>query len=297
VLPPATLSKDIMTKLLKQEMGYKGVVISDAMNMGGASGFYDNALEASVQCFIAGADMILWPDIAYMDTVEARILRGEISMKRLDDAVERIWNLREKYDLLEKKSPITTPLPENHAEFVQTKMTQLANEAITLIQDKSNVIPLDTQNIKKIMLVNISHNDHREEFRILQNELIERGFEVSLEHDFHLHSWAWRWETLAQYDKFIVCFENHYFKPIGSPLLKDREAYALWAIKNLPKEKVIAISFSNPYYNTFYLKQTPLLINAYSSDEFMQRAAARLLMGEIKATATSPVNLYNPIMR
>ena len=299
VLPPATLSKDIMTKLLKQEMGYKGVVISDAMNMGGASGFYGNALEASVQCFIAGADMILWPSLAYMDTVEARILRGEISMKRLDDAVERIWALRETYDLLEKKSSITTPLPENHAEFVQTKMAQLANEAITLIQNKGNVIPFDTATVKKIMLINLSHNDHRKEFKILKKELLERGFdEVRLVHDFHRNEWGWKWDTaVLPYDKYIVCFENHYFKPIGSPLLKDREAYALWAIKDLPKEKVISISFSNPYYNTFYLKQTPVLINAYSSDEFMQQAAARLLMGEIKATATSPVNLYNPVMR
>lgn len=297
VLPPATLSKDITTKLLKQEMGYKGVVVSDAMNMGGAAGFYDNALEASVQCFIAGSDMILWPNLAYMDTVEARIIRGEIPMSRLDDAVERIWALREKYDLLEKKAVITTPLPENHAEFVQEKMTQLAEKAITLIQNKNNELPLDTAKVKKIMLVNISHNDFRKEFQTLKNELTNQGFSVRLEHDFHLHNWQWRWDSLAQYDKFIVCFENHYFNPIGSPLLKDREAYALWAIKDLPKEKIISISFSNPYYNTFYLKQNPVLINAYSSDEFMQRAATRLLMGEIKATATSPVNLYNPIMR
>ena len=320
VLPPATLSKDIMTKLLKQEMGYNGVVISDAMNMGGASGYYDSELEASVQCFIAGADMILWPQLAYMDTVEARILRGEIPMSRLDDAVERIWALREKYDMLEKKSSITTPLPENHTEFVQEKMTQLANKAITLIQDKSNVIPLDTATIKKIMLVDISHQDHKkfkdcadccescgeycadcqhyqDKFLTLKKELKERGFEVRLEHDFHQHRWKWRWDSLAQYDKFIVCFENHYFNPIGSPLLKDREAYALWNIKDLPKEKIIAISFSNPYYNTFYLKTTPLLINAYSRDEYMQRAVVKVLMGEAKATATSPVDLYNPIMR
>ncbi|MDR2963281.1 MAG: glycoside hydrolase family 3 protein [Bacteroidales bacterium] len=297
VLPPATLSKDIMTKLLKREMGYKGVVISDAMNMGGASGFYETALEASVQCFIAGADMILWPSLAYMDTVEARIVRGEIPMSRLDDAVERVWALREKYDLLKKKPSISTPLPENHAEFVQEKLTQLANEAITLIQDKNNVLPLDTATVKKIMMVNISHNDHRGDLQVLRNGLKERGFDVRLEHDFHLHHWQWRWDSLAQYDKFIVCFENHYFDPIGCPLLKDSEAYSLWTIKDLPKEKIIAISFSNPYYNTFYLKTTPVLINAYSSDAFMQGAALRLLLGDITATAISPVNLYNPIMR
>jgi beta-N-acetylhexosaminidase len=297
VLPPATLSKDIMQKLLKKEMGFKGVVVSDAMNMGGASGYYDNALEASVQSFVAGVDMVLWPSLAYMDTVEARILRGEIPMSRLDDAVSRIWALRQNYGLIQKKTQIATPLPANHSEYVNLNLTNLAQSAVTLIQDKNADIPLTPQKSKKIFLVNISHSDHRADFITLKTELEARGFEVRLEHDFHLYNWQWRWDSLAQYDKFIVCFENHYFDPIGSPLLKDKEAYCLWTIKDLPKNKIIGISFSNPYYNTFYLKNTPLLINAYSSDENMQRAVVKVLTGEIKATAKSPVNLYNDLMK
>ncbi|HRS17888.1 MAG TPA: glycoside hydrolase family 3 N-terminal domain-containing protein [Bacteroidales bacterium] len=296
-LPPATLSREIMQQLLKQEMGFKGVVVSDAMNMGGASGFYDNALEASVKCFEAGADMILWPSLAYMDTVEARILRGEIPMQRLDDAVERIWALREKYGLLTKKATISTPLPPNHAQYVQEKMTELATKAVTLIQDKNNDIPLSPNKTKKIFMVNISHNDKRAVLQTMKKELESRGFQVRLEHDFHLYNWEWRWDSLAQYDKFIVCFENKYFDPIGSPLLKDKEAYCLWSIKNLPKEKIISVSFSNPYYNTFYLKTAPVLINAYSSDDYMQKAVVQTLMGEIKPTAKSPVNLYHQNMK
>ncbi len=121
---------------------------------------------------------------------------------------------------------------------------------------------------------------------------------MRLEHDMHLHKWEWRWDTsIVNYDKYIVAFENHYFNPIGSPFLKDAEAYSLWTIKELPKEKVIGISFSNPYYNTFYLEPNPLLINAYSSDEFMQKAVVKLLMGEIKPTAVSPVELYHTNMK
>jgi beta-N-acetylhexosaminidase len=297
VMPPATLSKDIMQKLLKTQMGFKGVVVSDAMNMGGASGYYDNALEASVQCFIAGADMILWPSLAYMDTVEARILRGEIPMSRLDDAVERIWALREKYDLIKKKKEIAAPLPMDFTKYVQTEVTTLAEKSVTLIQDKNHDIPLSPEKSKKIFMVNISHNDKTGVLQTMKKELEARGFEVRIEHDFHLYNWEWRWDSLAQYDKFIVCFENHYFDPIGSPLLKDKEAYCLWSIKNLPKNKIISVSFSNPYYNTFYLKNTPLLINAYSSDDYMQKAVVKVLMGEITPTATSPVNLYHDNMK
>jgi beta-N-acetylhexosaminidase len=303
VLPPATLSKDIMTKLLKKEMGYKGVVISDAMNMGGPVGYYDNVLEASIQCFLAGCDMILWPAIEYMDTVEARINRGEIPMSRLDDAVERIWALREKYDLLTKKSEITSPLPADHVSYKEKNLTALAESAVTLIQDKNNDIPLCTQKIKKIMLVNISYHqtrrDREKDFDVIKDELIARGFEVDIVHDFHLWDWEWRMNAgqLDQYDKFIACFENGFLDPTGAVLLKGREAYSLWMIKMLPKNKIISISFSNPYYNTFYLSSTPLLINAYSRSAYMQRAVVKVLMGDVKATATSPVDLYNPIMR
>ncbi|NLK80856.1 MAG: glycoside hydrolase family 3 protein [Bacteroidales bacterium] len=298
VLPPATLSKEIIQDLLKTKMGFSGVVISDAMNMGGTAGFYENPLERSIECFIAGTDMILWPDLAYMDTVEARILRGEISMERLDDAVERIWAIREHFNLLEKQSQIIQTLPENHAEFAQKTFTELAEKSVTLIKDARNDIPLSPEKTKRIFIANISHNDHRAEFQVLKNELIARGFEVRLEHDMHLHKWEWRWDTsIVNYDKYIVAFENHYFNPIGSPFLKDAEAYSLWTIKELPKEKVIGISFSNPYYNTFYLEPNPLLINAYSSDEFMQKAVVKLLMGEIKPTAVSPVELYHTNMK
>ncbi len=306
VLPPATLSKDIMTKLLKNEMGYRGVLMSDAMNMGGAMGYYESVFEASVQSFVAGCDMILWPDLAFMDTVEARILRGEIPMERLDDAVERIWALRDKYGFLEKKPEVVTPLPADHASYTEEKMTALAESAVTLIQDKNSDIPLDKEKIKKILLVNISYTDpsvskrdREKDFVVAQEELTARGFEVDMVTDFHLWNWEWRFNSgeLDKYDKFLVCFENSFFDPVGSSFLKGREAFALWMVRVLPKEKVIAVSFSNPYYNTFYLGPNPLLINAYSRDAFMQKAAVKVLMGEVKATAKSPVDLWNPIMR
>ncbi len=328
VLPPATLSKDIMTKLLKNEMGYRGVIMSDAMNMGGPMGFYEDVLEASVQFFIAGGDMILWPDLAYMDTVEARIIRGEIPMSRLDDAVERVWAVREKYDMLTKKSDIVSPLPADHAGYVKESLTTLAESAVTVIQDKNNDIPLNTGKIKKIMLVDISFTDNNlflknnlsrirgtitpkdsaaikkdieelnKKFKVIKEELESRGFQVDIMNDFHFWDWEWRIKELAsQYDKFIACFDNSFMNPVGSPLLKGQEAFHLWSVKFLPKDKVISVSFSNPYYNTFYLETTPLLINAYSFDEYMQRAVVKVLTGEVKATAKSPVDLYNPIMK
>lgn len=297
-LPPATLSREIMQNLLKNEMGFTGVIMSDAMNMGGTAGFYENVLERSIESFIAGCDIILWPDLAYMDSVEARILRGEIPMSRLDDAVSRIWAIREHFNLLEKQEIIAQPLSVNHRESTDIAMTELAEKAVTLIKNEKEVLPLSPEKTKRIFIANISHNNFTDRFQVMKQELEQRGFEVRLEHDMHLYNWQWRWDTsIATYDTYIVAFENHYFNPIGSSLLKDAEAFSLWTIKELPRDKVIGVSFSNPYYNTFYLEPNPVLINAYSSDEYMQRAVVKVLMGELEPKGISPVNLFHPIMK
>ena len=297
-LPPATLSREIMQNLLKDEMGFTGVIMSDAMNMGGTAGFYENVLERSIESFIAGCDIILWPDLAYMDSVEARILRGEIPMERLNDAVERIWAIREHFDLLEKQEKISSPLAENHRDIADEAMTKLAEKAVTLIKSEKDVLPLSPEKGKRVFIANISHNDFTDRFQVMKKALEKRGFEVRLEHDMHLYNWQWRWDTsIATYDTYIVAFENHYFNPIGSSLLKDAEAFSLWTIKELPRDKVIGVSFSNPYYNTFYLEPNPVLINAYSSDPYMQEAVVKLLMGEIEPQGTTPVDLFHPIMK
>ena len=298
-LLPASLSQEMIQRLLKKEMGYKGVVISDALNMGGSYGFYESELETAVQCFVAGADVVLWPPLGYMDTIEARINRGEIPMERLDDAVERVWALREHYNLINKENrmPIAAEKPANFEATTSATLTTLAEKAVTLVKNTNNVLPLDTTTTKRILLANISHSDYSATFEVMKQELEKYGFKVDIKHDLHKNDWEWRWDQLLAYDKVIVCFENHYFDPIGSPLLKDREAYCVWTINSLPKEKIIGISFSNPYYNKYYLSKVPVLINAYSSDAWMQKAVVKVLMGEKKCTATSPVNLDNPLMR
>ena len=96
------------------------------------------------------------------------------------------------------------------------------------MQNKGGQIPLDTNTTKKILLANISNNDYTATFEPMKQELEKRGFQVDVRHDLHKDEWEWQWHRILEYDKVIVCFENHYFAPIGSPLLKDYEAYCMW---------------------------------------------------------------------
>jgi len=297
LLPPASLSDEIMVKLLKQEMKFNGVIISDALNMGGVGGFYPNIQETAIACFLAGVDIVLWPDLSYMDTVEARINRGEIPMSRLDDAVQRIWGIREKYQLLEKKKELCYELTENDKTTIIETATKVAQQGITLVTDTNKEIPLNPAKNKKIAIINISHNDMTYMLDYTKQLLEAKGFEVStIIHNPNLYAWQGRLSEFDQYDKVIVAFENRYLAPIGSSMLKNAEAMGIWTASMIPFEKIIAISYSNPYYVNFYCDDAPIRINAYSIDKFTQKAVVDALTGEIPFKGTTPVELNNSEM-
>lgn len=102
---PATLSKTIMTDLLKDKLGYKGVVISDDMQMGAISKCYEPR-ESLIQSINAGCDQVIYSNqmaedvtaTQLIDWVEAAVANGEISEARIEDAYQRVQRLRQKQE-------------------------------------------------------------------------------------------------------------------------------------------------------------------------------------------------------
>src|SRR5919112_3123247 len=100
---PATMSRPILTGLLRQELRYDGLIVTDALDMGGATGTYPPDV-APVAAFLAGADqLVLAPqlDVAY-NAVLAAVRNGEISKRRLDESVRRILRLKLKRGLFHR---------------------------------------------------------------------------------------------------------------------------------------------------------------------------------------------------
>lgn len=92
---PATMSKEVISDLLRLELGFNGVVITDAMNMGAITEYY-GADEAAVRALKAGADMVLMPEdfeLAY-EGVLAAIQDGTISEERVNDSLKRIFRIK-----------------------------------------------------------------------------------------------------------------------------------------------------------------------------------------------------------
>ncbi len=94
---PASLSKDVVTDILREEMGYNGVVITDALNMSAISEYYDSA-QAAVMALKAGADMVLMPEDfeAAYEGVLAAVADGTISEARINDSLTRVYKIKYK---------------------------------------------------------------------------------------------------------------------------------------------------------------------------------------------------------
>ncbi len=153
---PATLSHKIITELLRQELGYDGVVITDALEMKAITEHFGPE-EAVVRALQAGTDILLMPsDLhkAYEGVLEA-VKTGAISEERIEQSVKRILRVKsrcanqENYSEAARLSKARTVVgSREHKE----KETKLATEAVTLLKNEGKVLPLSTQETHKLVL-------------------------------------------------------------------------------------------------------------------------------------------------
>ncbi|WP_235791800.1 glycoside hydrolase family 3 protein [Virgibacillus salidurans] len=170
---PATLSKPIITDLLRGELGYDGLVITDSLDMSGANVVPPERV--SVESFKAGVDVLLNPpdvEMAFNSMLEA-VENGEISEARLDESVFRILQAKMRNGLFE--DPYTDPdRVENIGteEHLQTA-EEIANKSITLVKNESDLLPLHTTDNVLVTGPSQAKTD------LVANSLIEKGMEAS----------------------------------------------------------------------------------------------------------------------
>lgn len=185
---PSTLSYKILTDLLKGEMGFNGVVVTDAMNMAGIAATYDE-VQAVKLAINAGVDLICMPtnitcleDMskldAIIDGVEKAVNDGEIQKSRLDDAVTRVLTLKENKGILDwkesnyslEKALATVGCDENRA-----KEREIAAKAVTVVKNENNTLPLNVTKKSKVLLVAAENNQ-----RSLMKYGVERAKKAGL---------------------------------------------------------------------------------------------------------------------
>ncbi len=294
---PATLSKELLTDLLKKEMNFKGVILSDAMVMGGFRGWYPTNLECEIQTFLAGVDLVLWPSYELIDTLVSRINRGIIPIERLNDAVSRVWNLKKKLGLFNSNYAPYTQLTDEDKANAQEAQKNICERAITLVRDKENILPLIKERDKKILVVGVAPSftkggDASIKATMMTADLLrEQGFNVEYKNNLLYENDGWKENISTAYDKIIFVFAYAIHKPLGTVMLYDDQAQTIWGINAMPKENVIIVSLGTPYLISQYFERSTIYINTYSACKPIQDALIKALTGQIPFQGTSPVDL------
>ncbi len=144
----ATTSRAVVTGLLREDMGFKGIVVTDALDMAGLTRLYAKDIgRAAVESFKAGNDMLIIPanlDASYRSMLQA-VHNGEISHARLDQSVRKILELKASVGLNRARLADLSLLSNEVAKPENVAIGQnIADEAITLVRDNGQVIPLQS---------------------------------------------------------------------------------------------------------------------------------------------------------
>lgn len=164
VVLPATLSKTIITDILRDKMGYDGVVTTDAMNMGAIADNFSTS-QACILSINAGVDMLLMP-VSLADESSGKVLSdligniksavkdGRIKESRIDESVKRILQLKEKRGILDYKAPTV----ENALKVIGSKDNHetednISTSAITVLKNENNTLPFKPEKGQKVVLI------------------------------------------------------------------------------------------------------------------------------------------------
>src|SRR5580700_8234259 len=152
---PATLSSNVLTGLLRQQLGFEGLVVTDAMDMGGITVRFAPG-DAAVRAFLAGADALLMPPVpdgAY-EALLAAVHSGQISQERLDASVRRILEAKARLGLQKNRLVDVGALNEKFGRVAwQAESQEISDRGITLLRDTPHRLPLDGTKPARALLV------------------------------------------------------------------------------------------------------------------------------------------------
>jgi beta-N-acetylhexosaminidase len=291
---PATLSESIINHLLKKELDFDGLIITDAMIMEAITKYYSTE-EAIVLAVKAGNDVILTPpdNETAITALSLAVYSGEISVKRIDESVRKILAAKRWLRIEQNKySDI-----ENIKQSVSVKeheilAKQIAENSITLLKNDDDLLPLNQGDYKKIYCVTLTDSRSSEKASYFQNIFEDRVGETS-------SALLTKQSKRAEYNNLLK-------KVKGSDLIilstfLDIKTYQ--GPINLAVEQTdfiagvlrsgvptVLISFKNPYL-LYLFPEASTYLNSFSHSRVSQKAMLRAILGEIDIKGTLPITI------
>jgi len=301
---PATLSKNLLQKLLRGQLGFNGLISTDATPMTG----FCSAEKRSRAVPLAienGCDMFLFnkdidEDFRYM---KEGYEKGILSAKRLEEAVKRILATKAALKLHEKQKngtlvPGREALAVLKCEKHDAWAKACADEGVTLVKDTQKLIPVDPSEKKRILLEMMgdfpSNGSVQKTFVKL---LREEGFEVTVYEKEQLGEYGVHFDTVEEFkSKYDLVFYIANIETASNKTVARLNWHTLfglgnnmpWFVKDVP---AVLVSVGNPYH-LLDAPMIPVCINGYCNSEYVISAIVEKLTGKSAFKGKSPVDAF-----
>lgn len=291
---PATLSHVVLTDLLRTELGFKGLIVTDALEMGGITNSYSSG-DAAVRAVKAGADMILLPpdtEAAIRAVVKA-VEANEIPHARINASVERILNAKAWLGL--NKDPLVD-LEEIDKIFAdegnQRKAQEIADRSITVVKNDEQALPINPKRPQRLLSVVVSDERDPDIGSLFQRQIRERTKSVTkviADQRTCSDEMSDALKKAAESDLVLCSVFSRWRDRKGTVAVPHKQARFVEQLLQLGKP-IVLISFGSPYILSQF-PQAKTYVCAYGLHDVSQRAAAKAIFGEIDTKGKLPVSL------
>jgi len=290
---PATLSFNILTGLLRKELGYEGLVVTDAMDMGGITVRFAPG-EAAVRAFTAGADALLMPPVpdAAFDALRDAVNSGRISHARLDESVRRILQAKARLGLYKTRLVDVNALNKNFGKTEwQRGAQEISDRGVTLLRDANHRLPLDETKPTRALLVALYADPEPYPGEDLERELRSRVDALTtLRADTRfVKADNLKLPAPDTYDVAILAFFVRVSDRKGNVDIPAEQAAFADKVYRSGKP-VVTIGFGSPYL-VEHFPQAETWLAAFGISDVAQIAVARALFGQIGVRGRLPVTV------
>lgn len=291
--PPATLSPYFMTTLLRDEMGFDGLLFTDAMTMGGVADEFGGGSEVLIRALEAGADVLLMPrDVGEaVAAVAGAVESGRLTESRIDASVRRILGAKARAGLHRAREVSLDAVDRAVGVRPHTQLArQVAERSITLARDRDDLVPLPPSTARVLVINYAEANDPvagRTFLRTLATGVAVDAARVDARTDHA--TWA---NLRARADSADVVIAAARVTPREYTGTVEAEGGFAGFVEALAVEgtPVVAVSFGSPYLLDSFPSVAAYLL-AWGGVDESQRAAARALLGEVAIEGRLPISL------
>lgn len=286
----SSLSGNVISGVLKNKMGFNGLIITDALNMKGATKNSESAGDTELQAFMAGNDIMLMPEnaIAGINKIKTAVISGKIDKSDLDFRVRKILKAKYWAGLNTNKEVLRENITDdlNQQKYLGHKQVLYEN-AVTVASNQQSLLPLyklpESKNMVSIAIGAGLGNSFQktllkfDSFNIFSNE--SRSDE------------QWYSKLLKSIDTSkVVVVSLHKLSNYPSRRYNVSPATISFLTKLQKRNKVILTVFGNPYALK-YFSDMKNVVCGYEDDPLMQEAAAQVIYGSLPAVGHLPVSV------